>query len=211
MADDAYHRTRFTPDPRRRVLWQTLVTSYFQKEIPADGVVLDLGAGYGEFINVVKARRRLAVDRWPGMLSYLEPGVEGLVTGITQLEAIPDGTVDYVFSSNCFEHVPQSDLVACLAQLRRIMKPGAALTILQPNFRYCVREYFDDYTHVSVYTDRALGDLLEANEFRVTRCRPRFLPLTLKGRLPVHPLLIRLYLLSPIKPLAKQMLVCARR
>ena len=211
MADDAYHRTRFTPDPRRRVLWQTLVASFFQKEIPADGVVLELGAGYGEFINAVKARRRLAVDRWPGMLSHLESGVEGLVTSITQLDAVPDATLDYVFSSNCFEHVTQSDLVACLTQLRRVMKPGAPLTILQPNFRYCFREYFDDYTHVSVYTDRGLSDLLEANEFRVTRCRPRFLPLTLKGRLPVHPLLIRLYLACPVRPLAKQMLICACR
>lgn len=211
MADDAYHRTRFTPDPRRRVLWQTLVASFFQKEIPADGVVLDLGAGYGEFINAVKARRRLAVDRWPGMVSHLEPGVEGLVTGIAQLDGIADGTVDYVFSSNCFEHVPQSELVACLAQLRRIMKAGAMLTILQPNFKYCAHEYFDDYTHISVYTARGLSDLLEANQFSVIRCRPRFLPLTLKGRLPVHPLLIRLYLASPVKPLAKQMLICARR
>jgi SAM-dependent methyltransferase len=211
MSDEAYHRHRFVPDPRRRVLYQTLIDALLHKEIPADGVVLDLGAGYGDFINSVKARRRLAVDNWPGMLPHLESGVEGIITGINRLEAITDDSLDYVFSSNCFEHAPQSDLVECLAQLRRKMKAGAKLTIVQPNFRYCVREYFDDYTHVSVYTHRSLSDLLVAEGFRIARCLPRFLPLTLRTWLPVHPFLIRLYLASPIKPLARQMLLTAIR
>jgi ubiquinone/menaquinone biosynthesis C-methylase UbiE len=211
MTDDAYHRTRFQPDPRRLVLWQTLVACVFQKQIPPEAVVLELGAGYGDFINAVTARRRLAVDLWPGMLSHLEAGVEGLVTSITQLDGVPDGSVDYVFSSNCFEHVSQQDLVDCLAQLQRKMKPGAMFSIVQPNFKYCFREYFDDYTHTAIYTAQGLSDLLAANGFRVVRCVPRFMPLTLKSRVPVHPLLIRLYLMSPFKPMAKQMLISAIR
>jgi len=211
MSDDVYHSTRFTPDPRRRVLWQTLTACEFQKQIPPDGTVLELGAGYGDFINSVKARRRIAVDVWPGMLSHLDPGVEGLVTSITQLDGVADNSVDYVFSSNCFEHVSQIDLVNCLSQLRRKMKPDAMLTIVQPNFKYCAREYFDDYTHVSIYTDKGLGDLLAANGFKIVRCVPRFMPFTIKGSLPVHPLLIRLYLMIPFKPLAKQMLISVIR
>ncbi len=211
MNDEYYHVSRFPPDPRRRVLWQTLVACVFQKEIAPDAVVLDLGAGYGDFINAVRASRRLAVDRWAGMLSYLEPGVEGLVTSITHLDGVADNSVDYVFTSNCFEHVPQSDLIECLAQLKRKMKPRARLTIVQPNFKYCAGEYFDDYTHVSIYTAEGLSDLLGANGFRIIRCVARFLPLTLKTRAPIHPLLIRLYLMSPIKPLAKQMLISAVR
>ena len=146
-----------------------------------------------------------------GMIAHLEPGVEGLVTSITQLDGVPDGSVDYVFSSNCFEHVSQPDLVDCLAQLRRKMKPGAMISIVQPNFKYCFRDYFDDYTHVAIYTAQGLSDLLAANGFRVVRCVPRFMPLTLKSRVPAHPWLIRLYLMSPFKPLAGQMLISAIR
>jgi SAM-dependent methyltransferase len=211
MADESYHKTRFTRDPRRRVLWEVLVNCEFQKQIPPDGVVLDLGAGYGDFINLINAGRRIAVDCWPEMIEHLNPGVESLVTDITRLDGVPDDAVDYVLASNCFEHVSREALVGCLAQLRKKMKPGAQLVILQPNFKYCFREYFDDYTHISIYTDRSLCDLLAANGFRVTRCEPRFLPLTLKSRFPVHPLLIRLYLASPFKPFGKQMLVCAIR
>lgn len=211
MANDTYHNTRFTADPRRQVLWQVLVDRVFQKQIPPDATVLELGAGYGDFINSVKAGHRIAVDCWPEMIAHLEPGITGLITSVTQLDGVVDNSVDYVFSSNCFEHISQKDLVDCLAQLQRKMKPGATLTIVQPNFKYAFREYFDDYTHVSVYTDRSLCDLLTANGFKITRCEPRFLPLTIKTSAPVHPFLIRLYLASPFKPLGKQMLISATR
>jgi SAM-dependent methyltransferase len=209
MIDDRYHQTRFTRDPRRSVLWKTLVDCVFQKQIPTDGVVLELGAGYGDFINSVKAAKRIAVDCWPDFKANLAPGVEPLVTDVTRLEVVPNHSVDYVFASNCFEHVSREGFLSCLAQLRDKMKPGARLVILQPNFKYCFREYFDDYTHISIYTDKSLCDLLASNGFRIERCEPRFLPLTIKSRFPVHPLLIQLYLASPFKPLGKQMLVSA--
>ena len=55
-----------------------------------------------------------------------------------------------------------------------------------------------------------LPDFLVANGFEIVELRPRFLPLTIKSRLPVWPFLIRAYLALPIKPLGKQMLVVAR-
>ena len=81
---------------------------------------------------------------------------------------------------------------------------------MQPNYRYAYREYFDDYTHVSVYSHVSLTDFLLANDFEIIEVRPRFMPLTIKLNLPVWPILIRMYLRSPIKPLGKQMLVTAR-
>jgi ubiquinone/menaquinone biosynthesis C-methylase UbiE len=211
VTEACYHDSRFTFDPRRQVLWRTLVQAVFQAGIPVDGVVVDLGAGYGEFINAVQARRRIAVDLWSGMLAHLDAGVEGLVTSVVDLQAIEDASVDYVFSSNCFEHLSQPDMLSCLAELRRIMKPGAKVDIVQPNFKYCIREYFDDYTHQTIYTDAGLCDLLTANDFTVVKRIARFLPLTMKSRFPVHPLLIRLYLRCPIRPMAKQMWIRAKR
>jgi hypothetical protein len=55
-----------------------------------------------------------------------------------------------------------------------------------------------------------MTDFLEAHGYDVFDCRPRFLPLTIKSRLPVSETLIRLYLASPVKPLGKQMLLRAR-
>lgn len=206
-----YHETRLAFDERRHVLWKTLCEHYFQRLIKPTDCVLELGAGYGDFINQIRCRRRIAIDLWQGMLEHLQPGVEGHVGPVTELGALEDSSVDFVLASNLFEHLPQSEFAKTLTALRAKMKAGATLNILQPNFRFAYREYFDDYTHVSIYSDRSLADFLVVNGFEVTEVHPGFLPLTIKSRLPVSSTLIRLYLASPWKPLGKQMLIRAKR
>ena len=202
-----YHESRFTPDARREVLWRTLVESYFQRLIPADGCTLELGAGYADFINHVRCNKRIAVDTWEGLKECVAPGVEPIVGTVCDLSGIAPASVDFAFASNLTEHLTQAQFAVLLRQLRQRLKPGGTLNLLQPNYRFAYREYFDDYTHVTVYSDRSLCDFLTANGFRVLECRPRFLPLTIKSRLPVSSLLIQLYLLSPWKFMGKQMLV----
>jgi SAM-dependent methyltransferase len=205
-----YHESRLSHDVRRDTVWQALWRFYFRKIVPADGCVLDLGCGYGDFINNVVARRRIGLDTWEGIRGHLAPGVEPLVAGVTELGAIADDSVDFAFASNVFEHIPQDDLVAVLAQLRGKLTKRGTLTMLQPNYRYAYREYFDDYTHVAVYSHISLADLLVANGWDVIAVKPRFLPLTVKSRLPVSQWLIALYLALPFKPMGKQMLIRAR-
>jgi SAM-dependent methyltransferase len=205
-----YHASRLTEDPRRGEVWRALWRYFFRHRIGKDDCVLDLGAGYGDFINNVVARRRIAVDMWDGMRQHLEPGVEAIVGPVERLDTIGDGAVDYAFASNVFEHITQDALVKVLAALKRTLSVHGRLTILQPNYRYAFREYFDDYTHVSVYSHISLPDFLRANGWDVLEVQPRFLPLTVKSRLPTWPILIAAYLKSPIRPMGKQMLVVAR-
>jgi SAM-dependent methyltransferase len=205
-----YHNSRLTHDPRRRALWNALWRFHFSRLIGPRDRVLDLGCGYAEFINSVQADRRIALDTWPGFTAYLDEGVEGVVGPVTELGFLDDGSVDFAFASNLFEHVTQADLITVLSALRQKLSARGTLTILQPNWRYAFREYFDDYTHITVYSHTSLTDLLTAQYWEVTDVRPRFLPLTIKSRLPVWPLLIRAYLLSPIKLMGKQMLITAR-
>ncbi len=204
-----YHETRFASSRRRDIVWRTLCDAYFQKLVPPDACVLDLGTGYGSFINHIRCARRIAVDRWEGAARYLAPDVEAHIGDVTDLGFIPDGSVDFVFASNLFEHMTQEDLAVVLAQVRAKLKPGGTLNVLQPNYRFAQREYFDDYTHVSIYTDRSLADFLTFHGFRVVECKPRFLPLTVISRWPVWPFLVRLYLVLPLKPLGKQMFLRA--
>ena len=207
---DGYHASRFAADPRRDVLWRTLWTHVFSRRIATQDCVLDLGSGYGSFINQVVARRRIAVDSWPGFTGHLAPGVEGVVGDVTQLGFLDDGAVDFAFASNLVEHLPQAAFATMLQGLRAKLSAHGTLTLLQPNYRYAFREYFDDYTHVAVWSHVSLADFLVAQGWEVLEVRPRFLPLTIKSRLPVHPLLIRAWLLSPVKPGGKQMLLHAR-
>ena len=52
-----------------------------------------------------------------------------------------------------------------------MLRPGGRLLVIQPNFRYAFREYFDDYTHRSMFTDVSLPNLLRAQGFEIERVR----------------------------------------
>jgi ubiquinone/menaquinone biosynthesis C-methylase UbiE len=209
LNSSAYFHTRFAPDPRREILWRSLVKYHFSKLIRPTDCVLELGAGYCHFINNVTATRRLALDVWPEFPHCLRPHIESHVGPVEDLEWVPDASVDFVFASNLFEHVPQTVFASVLERLTRKLKVGGSVNILQPNYRFAYREYFDDYTHVAIYSDISLCDFLNANNYNVIDCQPRFMPLTIKSRFKVWPVFIRAYLMSPVRPLGKQMLVRA--
>lgn len=210
MSREAYFHTRFVHDQKRDVLWQTLCRYHFSRLISESDCVLDLGAGYGSFINRVVAKRRIAVDAWDGFANYLEPQIESHIGDVTDLSFLEPASVNFVFASNLFEHLSQEDFASVLSQLKHTLVADGTLNILQPNYYYSYREYFDDYTHRTVYTHRSITDFLEAHGYDVIECHPRFLPLTIKSRVPVWRLFIRLYLSSPWKPLGKQMFLRAR-
>ena len=54
----------------RRVLWRTLVDACFQRYVGPTDTVLDLGAGYCEFINPVRCGAKHAVDLNPALASW---------------------------------------------------------------------------------------------------------------------------------------------
>lgn len=211
MTADRYHETRLPFDPRREVLWRALWKFHFSKYIGPPDCVLDLGSGYANFINNVKAARRIAVDNWPGFIEHLTDGVEGYVGNASDLSFLADHSVDFAFANNLIEHLTKQEFSSLLAGLRKKLTDRGLFAAMQPNYRYAYKEYFDDYTHVTVYSHESLCDFLEANEFCVVECIPRFMPLTLKdSRMVVSEPLIRMYLNLPVKPLGKQMFVMAK-
>lgn len=207
---DGYHETRLEADARRSTVWKALWRYYFRHHIDGGDTVLDLGAGYGDFINAVVAKRRIAIDAWPGLHRSAAAGVEAITSSVTDLSMLEMASIDYAFASNLFEHLTKDEILATLAQLKKLLTAKGQLALLQPNYRYAYKEYFDDYTHVSIFSHVSIADFLTANGWDVTYVHPRFLPLTVKSRLPVFPMLIRLYLSLPYRPLGKQMLIVAR-
>ena len=205
-----YHASRLIQDERRAATWRALWRHHFRHRIKPDATVLDLGAGYGDFINSVTAARRIALDTWPGLSDHVAAGVEPIIGPVTDLSALAEASIDFAFASNLFEHLSQEELVQVLGQLRGKLRVDGELCILQPNYRYAYREYFDDYTHRTPYSHIGLADLLRAHGWTVTQVAPRFLPLTIKSRLPTWDWLVGAYLRSPLKPMGKQMMISAR-
>ena len=179
-------------------VWKVLCSDWFQRYVPRDGTVLDVGAGYGEFINHIAAARRLALDMNEDLRKYAAPEVEVLASGDARAIPLEDQTVDVVFSSNFFEHLStREDILAVLAEIRRILKPGGRCLIVQPNIKYLYGHYWDFFDHRIPLSHESMAEALTLSGFRVVRCQARFLPYSFKSRLPSADFLVRWYLRLP--------------
>jgi SAM-dependent methyltransferase len=206
----SYFASRLPFDPAREGLWR-VVCEHLQPEIPQDGEVLELGGGYCHFINNIVARRRHVVDLFPEITFHAAQGVNAHVGSCTSLDVFASSTIDTVFASNLFEHLTREQLIETLASVKRVLKDDGKLLIIQPNFKYSYRTYFDDYTHIQIFTETSLGDLLKAEGFDLLKVVPRFLPFSIKTAGPKWPWLLRVYLALPWRPFAGQMYMVARK
>jgi SAM-dependent methyltransferase len=181
-------------------MWSVLVDAFLQRHVPENATIVDVAGGYGEFAAHVRAARKIVLDANPEAQDHAAHGVEVRTADARHLEQQIDllGTVDVVFVSNFFEHLTSAgDFLRVLAGCRALLKPGGRILVLQPNFRYCFREYYDFLDHSLPVTDRSMDEALRASGFVVDELVPRFLPFTTKGR-PASPRLLALYLKLPI-------------
>ena len=95
--------------------------------------------------------------------------VEAEVGDCTDLSRFDSGSFDVVFASNLLEHLERPATARLLAESARVLREGGILILLQPNFRLNPGGYFDDYTHVAIYTDRSLADYLRSQGWRIIR------------------------------------------
>jgi SAM-dependent methyltransferase len=212
--EETYARRFADTQQRRKDIWIVLNRHFFQKWIPPSGSVLDLGAGYCEFINTIEAAQRFALDLNPATSRHAAQGVKVLAQDVAEPWDIPPASIDVLFTSNFLEHLATKDLLThCLREAMRILRPGGLFIAMGPNIRFAYDVYWDFFDHYLALSDRSLVEALELSRFKPQRVIPRFLPFTIKGQLPSHPLLVRLYLSVPWawKILGKQFLVVASK
>jgi SAM-dependent methyltransferase len=191
---------RFDPirEYRRRV-WQVLLEQFFQRFVPENAAVLDLGCGYGEFINQVRAARKFGVDLNPQTKQNLEPNVTFLQQDCSLPWPIEASNLDLVFTSNFFEHLPdKTTLGRTLDQVFRCVKPGGRLIAMGPNIKYTGGRYWDFWDHYLPLTDLSLSEGLTVHGFEIEQCHPRFLPYTMVGARQYPSWCVALYLRLPL-------------
>ncbi len=198
----------------RRRVWRILVKSYFQAKVGTNRDILDLGCGWGEFINQIEANRKYAMDLNPDAAEYLDQDTQFLHQDCSQAWPLPDDALDLVFTSNFLEHLlSKESLSDTLSEAYRCVKPGGQIICLGPNLRYTGGAYWDFFDHHLPLTDASMSEILELKGFQVTTCVPRFLPYTMaNGRQP--PLwTVSVYLSLPFvwQFLGKQFLVIASK
>src|ERR1700761_9227494 len=120
----AIYENRFaTATEDRTMVWQVLTHDFFSRWISKDATVLDLGAGYCEFINAIETRRKIAFDLNPSTPQMAAPGVEVVAQDVASPWPLEPNSVDVVFTSNFFEHLPTKDaLLGCMLQAYRVIR-----------------------------------------------------------------------------------------
>jgi SAM-dependent methyltransferase len=174
---------RFNPmrEYRQRV-WQVLVTKFFQRLIPSRAVVLDLGCGYGEFINTVQADSKFGMDLNPNTKLNLDSAVKFLEQDCSAKWPLADAELDLVFTSNFFEHLPdKTALGKTLEQVFRCLKPHGRIIAMGPNIKFTEGRYWDFWDHYLPLTETSLCEGLTVRGFEIEQCHPRFLPYTMVG------------------------------
>lgn len=210
------YKIRFSESelPRKNAIWKVICNDHLQRFIRPTDTVVDIACGYGEFLNNIRATRKIAVDLNPDAQKFLSADVEFNQCMATDLSSVVKGEADVVFTSNFLEHLPnKKTLEVFLDEVLIALKPGGRYIILGPNLRYLPGEYWDFYDHHLGLTHLSLCEALQLKGFEIDVCVDRFLPYTTQGALPTHPLLVKAYLKLPfVWPLlGKQFFVVARR
>ncbi len=116
-------------------------------------MLLDLGTADGALVEVARSK-----------------GLQARGLDVTdnidfEADALPlaDNSVDVVTAVSLIEHLRSPRMM--LAETLRVLKPGGAMIMVTPNWRYSYREFFDDPTHVHPYTERSMRFALKSAGF----------------------------------------------
>ena len=194
---DPLYATRFPEADRgaKDAIWQVLCPHFFQRYVRETTTVLDIGAGFGEFLRHIRCARRIAVDieRLSGRV--LPPGTEEVFTPSHRLsEHVAADSVDVVFCSNFFEHLPGHGHVPGDAG-GDPDGPSAGRTPARAPAEHPADvggAYWDFVDHHLPLTDRSLVEACQSLGFEIVEVIPRFLPYTTRSALPQSPWLVRL-------------------
>lgn len=198
----------------RDAVWRVLCSEFFSSYVDPQAKVLDLGAGWGEFINNVTAARKFAMDLNPETGVRVSAGVTFLHQDCSHRWEIESDTLDVIFTSNFLEHLPdKQSLERTICEAYRCLRPEGLLCCLGPNIKYVPGAYWDFWDHYIPLTEMSLSELLRMKGFRVDRCVGRFLPYSMSDGSNPPLFLVKLYLKLPfIWPLfGKQFLIIGRK
>ncbi len=194
------YRIRFSKsDHYRNCVWQILCDGFFSQFIAAEAHILDIGCGWGEFINNIRASKRFAMDLNADSKLRLSKEVYFLHQDCSQPWPLESESLDVVFTSNFLEHLPSKNHIEkTLQEAYRCLKLEGLIICLGPNIKYVAGAYWDFWDHFVPITERSIAEVLQLQGFYVQKIIPRFLPYSMSTGSNPPLFLVSLYLKLPM-------------
>ena len=121
------------------------------------------------------------MDLNPDTVQQAAPGVQILAQSCSQPWAMPDDSLDVVFTSNFFEHLyTKRDLRDTLMQAWRCLRPAVNYRA-GPEYSLSAGRYWDFYDHYLALTELSLGEVLKETGFTLESRFPGFCPTRCPG------------------------------
>lgn len=122
--------------------------------------LLDLGTADGALVRVARER---------GLDAHGLDVTDGIDFETDRLP-FDDNTFDTVTGVSLIEHLRSPTVM--LRETLRVLKPGGAMILVTPNWRYSYKIFYNDPTHVHPYTDTSIRFLLKGAGFEPVRVVP---------------------------------------
>ena len=183
--EEEIYAGRFTAEQNRtrEATWRVLCKEFLQRFVGRESTVLDIGAGEGEFLLNIEAKKKIALDLSDHVRKLASHGITVVQAPASDVDTQVSERVDVVFMSNFLEHLPNKALLLeVFESVHRVLAPGGKLLILQPNIRYIGAAYWDYIDHHIALTEWSLVEALEVTGYEVKTLIPRFLPYTVKSK-----------------------------
>ena len=193
------YEKRFSGHEQYRIkVWKILISKFFSKWIESNDHILDLGCGYGEFINQVDVAVRHGMDLNAKSKELLDDNVNFHQQDCSKPWDIEPNSLDLVFTSNFFEHLPNKEsLDRTMTEIRKALKPRGRIIAMGPNISVLKGRYWDFWDHHVALSDASMSELLEIHSFSIDYSLSKFLPYNMV-RVKQKPLfLLSLYLKLP--------------
>jgi hypothetical protein len=166
--ESRYYASRgFDPDHARRV------RSHYLPFVAGRGLLVELGAGRGEFLDLAREEvdRAVAVDVDPAMCEQVRAlGLEAVHADVRTFLASTDLRPDAVFLAHLVEHLPVDAAYEMFTAIAAITPPDGRVVVVTPNpacLAMLTNDFWSDPTHVRLYTLELLSFLLDQAGFDV--------------------------------------------
>lgn len=193
------YRQRFSDmQEYRSQIWNIINREFFIKWISRESKLIDVGCGYGEFINNIDAAQKIAIDLNPDAINYLDKDIRFVHQDCSESWPSITSNADCIFSSNFFEHLPSKKLLGkTLDNAFVALKNGGVFIAMGPNVRCIPGQYWDFWDHYLPLTEKSLSEALSNRGFNIVYSIGRFLPYTMSGKTNIPLLFVKLYLRMP--------------